>query len=108
MGQIWEELLWALGIQCLLTSPYHLERNAVNERSNRVMIDMLHVLLYVSIPTPHWVYKTLSIMLTVIAMPHRSHGYSVAMITTGYGTTLPLIESQVPNPWMALTLSPLK
>ena len=36
-GQVWDELLKTLGIQRLLTFPYHLEGNAINDRNHRSM-----------------------------------------------------------------------
>ena len=40
MGQVWEEVLKALGIQQVLTSPYHPEGNTINEWSHRTMNNM--------------------------------------------------------------------
>ena len=55
-GQVCEELLKALGIQWLLTSPYHPEGNAINELRHRTMNNML-LTLYDGTLAPHWVDK---------------------------------------------------
>ena len=46
MGQVWEEILKVLGIQRVLTSPYHPEGNAINEHSHHMMNNMFCVYLY--------------------------------------------------------------
>ena len=38
VGDVWGKLMNALGVQCILTSPYHPEGNAINERSHRTMV----------------------------------------------------------------------
>ena len=37
VGDVWGKLMRSLGVQRVLTSPYHPEGNAVNERSHRTM-----------------------------------------------------------------------
>ena len=86
--QVWEELIKALGIQRVLTSPYHPEGNVINEQSHRIMNNMLHTLLYDGTPAPHRVNKILALMLTLNFMPHQPHWYSTSMIATGQENTL--------------------
>ena len=83
-GKMGEELLKALDIQRVLTSPYHPEGNAINERSYHTMNDRIFVLLYDDTLAPHWVNKIPTIMLTINSMPHQPHGYSSSMIATGW------------------------
>ena len=45
VGEIWGKLLRSLGIQRVLTSPYHPEGNAINERSHRTLNNMLRARL---------------------------------------------------------------
>ena len=89
-GQVWDELLRALGIQKLFTSPYRQEDNAINEHSHPTMNNILCAFLYTDAsPLPKWVGKIPAIMLTLNSMPHQLHGYSTSMIVTGQETTLP-------------------
>ena len=46
VGEVWGKLTRSLGIQRLLTSPYHPEGNSINERSHRTMNNMLRVRLF--------------------------------------------------------------
>ena len=57
-------------------SPYHPEGNVINERSHWTM-NMFHALLYNGTPTPHWVDKIPSIMLTRNSMPYQLHGMGI-------------------------------
>ena len=41
VGDVWGRLMRSLGVQRLLTSPYHPEWNTINERSHRTMNNML-------------------------------------------------------------------
>ena len=41
VGEIWGKLMHSLGVQRLLTSPYHPEGNSINERSHRTINNML-------------------------------------------------------------------
>ena len=41
VGDVWGRLMRSLGIQRVLTSPYHPEGNAINECSHRTMNNML-------------------------------------------------------------------
>ena len=45
VGDVWGKLMHSLGVQHVLTSPYHPEENAVNERSHRTMNNMLQASL---------------------------------------------------------------
>ena len=64
ISAIWTKLLHSLGIQQVLTSPYHTEGNAINERSYRTLNNMLHA-------------------------RHEPQGFSALMIATGSEPTLP-------------------
>ena len=73
-GQVWEELLKALGKQRIFTSPYHLESIAINEQSQHTMNNMLRAYLYFEgTPLPRWVDKIPVILLTLNFTPHQSH-----------------------------------
>ena len=63
-------------IQQVLTSPYHPEGNAINERSHRTVNNMLRSRLLEGSSMKTWVDKIPGIMLTLNAMPHESHGFS--------------------------------
>ena len=90
MSEIWSKLLRSLGIQRVLTSPYHPESNAINERSHRMLNNMLRAArLLEGSSSKAWVDKVPGIMLSLNAMPHEPHGFSVSMITTGREATLP-------------------
>ena len=41
VGDVWVKLMRSLGIQRILTSPYHPEGNAINEQSHRTLNNML-------------------------------------------------------------------
>ena len=45
VGDVWGKLMRSLGIQRVLTSPYHPEGNAINERSHRTLNNMLRARL---------------------------------------------------------------
>ena len=81
--------LRTLGIQQVLTSPYHPEGNAINERSHRTLNNMLCARLLEGSSTKAWVDKIPGIMLTHNAIPHEPHGFSASMIATGREPTLP-------------------
>ena len=49
--QVWASLTRSLGIQRLLTSPYHPEGNSINERSHRTINNMLRARLLVGLPS---------------------------------------------------------
>ena len=89
VGEVWGKLMRSLGVQRLLTSPYHLERNAVNERSYRTMNNMLWARLLEGTPSKAWVEKVPGIMLALNAMVHEPHGFSASMVATGREPTLP-------------------
>ena len=80
ISSIWTKLLHSLGIQQVLTSPYHPEGNAINERSHRTMNNMLRVRLLEGPSTKAWVDKVPGIMLTLNTMPHEPHGFSASMV----------------------------
>ena len=50
VGEVWSKLTRSLGIQRLLTSPYHPEGNVINERSYRINNNMLRAHLMVFPP----------------------------------------------------------
>ena len=89
ISAIWTKLLHSLGIQQVLTSSYHPEGNAINERSHRILNNMLHARLLEGPSTKAWVDKIPGIMLTLSAMPHEPHGFSASMVATGREPTLP-------------------
>ena len=89
VGEVWGKLTHSLGIQRLLTSPYHPEGNSINERSHRTMNNMLQACLLRDLPSRKWVAEIPGIMLTLNAMVHEPHGFSASMITTGREPTLP-------------------
>ena len=89
ISSIWTKLLLSLGIQQVLTSPYHPEGNAINERSFSTLNNMLHACLLEGPSTKAWVDKVPGIMLTLNAMPHEPHGFSASMVATGRKPALP-------------------
>ena len=89
VGEVWASLTRSLGIQRLLTSPYHLEGNSINERSHRTINNMLRARLLEGLPSRKWVDEIPGIMLTLNAMVHEPHGFSASMIATGREPTLP-------------------
>ena len=89
ISSIWTKFLRSLGVQQVLTSPYHPEGNAINERSHRTLKTILHAHLLEGSSTKAWVEKVPRIMLTLNAMPHEPHGFSASMIATGREPTLP-------------------
>ena len=89
VGEIWGKLLRSLRIQRVLTSPYHPEGNAINERSHRTLNNMLRALLLEGTSSKAWVEKVPGIMLTLNAMSHEPHGFSASMVATGREPTLP-------------------
>ena len=89
ISDIWTKLLCSLGIQQVLTSPYHPEGNVINERSHRTLNNMLRARLLEGPSSKAWVDKVPGIMLTLNAMPHEPHGFSASMIATGREPTLP-------------------
>ena len=89
MGEVWGKLTRSLGIQRLLTSPYHMEGNSINERSHRTINNMLRARLLDGTPSRTWVDQIPGIMLALNAMAHEPHGFSSSMIATGRKPTLP-------------------
>ena len=89
VGEVWGKLTRSLGIQRLLTSPYHPEGNSINERSHRTINNMLRAHLLDGTPSLTWVDKIHGIMLALNAMAHEPHGFSASMIATGREPTLP-------------------
>ena len=89
VSAIWTKLLRSLRIQRVLTSPYHPEGNAINERSHRTLNNMLRARLLEGSSSKAWVDKVLGIMLALNAMPHEPHGFSASMVATGWEPTLP-------------------
>ena len=89
VSEIWTKLLRSIGIQRVLTSPYHPKGNAINDRSHRTLNNMLRARLLEGSSSKVWVDKVPGIMLTLNAMPHEPHGFSASMIATGLEPTLP-------------------
>ena len=89
ISAIWTKLLHSLGIHQVLTSPYHPEGNAINERSHRPLNNMLHARLLEGPSTKAWVDKIPGIMLILSSVPHEPHGFSASMVATGHEPTLP-------------------
>ena len=89
VGEIWGKLTRSLGIQWLLTSPYHPEGNSINEQSHRTINNMLRGSLLDGTPSQTWLDKIPGIMLALNAMAHQPHGFSAYMIATGREPTLP-------------------
>ena len=79
----------SLGVQRVLTSPYHPEGNAINERSHRTMSNMLWARLLEGTSSRAWVEKVPGLMLTLNAMVHEPHGFSASMVATGREPALP-------------------
>ena len=100
ISTIWTKLLRSLGIQQVLTSPYHLEGNAINERSHLTLNNVFRACLLEGPSAKAWVNKVSGITLTLNAMPHEPHGFSASMITTGREPTLPpdLTSDASPSP----------
>ena len=89
VGDVWDKLTRSLGIQRVLTSPYHPEGNSINERSHRTMINMLQARLLRDLPSRKWVVEIPGIMLALNAMVHEPHGFSASMVATGREPSLP-------------------
>ena len=89
VGDVWGKLTSSLGIQRVLTSPYHPEGNSINERSHRTMNNMLRARLLRDLPSRKWVVEIPGIMLALDAMVHEPHGFSASMIATGREPSLP-------------------
>ena len=89
VSEVWEKLTTTLGIQRVLTSPYHPEGNSINERSHRTMNNMLRARLLRDLPSRKWVTEIPGIMLALNAMVHEPHGFSASMIATGREPSLP-------------------
>ena len=100
IGAIWTKLLRSLGIQQVLTSPYHPEGNAINERSHRTLNNMLCARLLEGPSAKAWVDKVPGIMLTLNAMPHEPHRFFALMIAMGHEPILPpdLVSDAGPSP----------
>ena len=88
ISEVWSKMLRSLGIQRVLTSPYHPEGNAINGRSHRTLNNMLHARLLEGSSSKAWVDKVPGIMLSLNAMPHKPHGFA-SMVATGREPTLP-------------------
>ena len=89
ISEVWSKMLRSLGIQRVLTSPYHPEGNAINERNHGMLNNMLRARLLEGSSSKAWVDKVLGIMLSLNAMPHEPHGFSTSMVATGREPTLP-------------------
>ena len=89
VGEVWGKLTSTLGIQRVLTSPYHPEGNSINECSHRTMNNMLRARLLRDLPSRKWVTEIPGIILALNAMVHEPHGFSASMIATGREPSLP-------------------
>ena len=89
VGDVWDNLTRSLGIQRVLTSPYHPEGNSINERSHRTMNNMLRARLLRDLPSRKWVVEIPGIMLALNTMVHEPHGFSASMVATGREPSLP-------------------
>ena len=89
VGEVWAKLTHSLGIQRLLTSPYHPEGNSINKRSHRTINNMLRARLLDGVPSRTLMDKIPGIMLALNAMVHEPHGFSASMVATGREPTLP-------------------
>ena len=89
VGDVWGKLTRSLGIQRVLTSPYHPEGNSINERSHQTMNNMLRARLLRDLPSRKWVVEIPGIMLALNAMVHEPHDFSASMIATGREPSLP-------------------
>ena len=89
LGDVWGKLMRSLGVQHILTSPYHLEGNAINEQSHMTMGNMLRARLLEGTSSRAWVEKVPGLMLTLNAVVHEPHGFSASMVATGREPTLP-------------------
>ena len=89
VSEIWSKLLRSLRTQRVLTSPYHPEGNATNERSDRTLNNMLRARLLEGSSSKAWVDKVPGIVLSLNNMPHEPHGFSASMVTTLREPTLP-------------------
>ena len=100
VGEVWGKLMCSLGVQRVLTSPYHPEGNAVNERSHRTMNNMLRARLLEGTSSKAWVEKVEGIMVALNAMVHEPHSFSASMVATGREPTLPpdLQNDAFPSP----------
>ena len=65
VGEVWGKLTRSLGIQWLLTSPYHPDGNFINERSHQTINNMLRAHLLDGTPSRTWVDKIPGIMLAL-------------------------------------------
>ena len=89
LEEIWGKLLRSLGIQRVLTSPYHPEGNAINERRHRTLNNMLRAYLLEGTSFKAWVEKVPGVMLTLNAVSHEPHRISASMVATDREPTLP-------------------
>ena len=89
VGEVWAKFTRSLGMQRLLTSPYHPEGNSINERSHRTINNMLWARLLEGVPSRKWVDEIPGIMLALNAMVHEPREFSASMIATGREPTLP-------------------
>ena len=87
-GRLWKELLEMLGIQQLLTSPYHPQGNGIVERSHRTVSNMIRAHL-VNRDDRGWVDVLPGIMLAYNKMEQGQHGYSASQVMWGQGMNLP-------------------
>ena len=79
----------SLGVQRLITSPYHPEGNSINERSHQTINNMLRARLLDGASSRAWVEKIPGIMLALNMMTHDPHDFSASTIATGREPTLP-------------------
>ena len=100
-GALWQNLLKTLGSHRLLTSPYHPEGNAINERSHRTIMNVMRALQQDGQVPLGWTRLLPQIMLTLNSLPHAPHHYSSSLIATGREALLPpdlLLPASNPPP----------
>ena len=91
VGDVWGKLMRSLGIQPVLTSPYHPEGNAINELSHRTLNNMLRARLLEGSSSKAWVKKVPGIMLALNAMSHEPHGFQLQW--SQQGANLPFLPT---------------
>ena len=87
-GGIWTDLMDLLGVQQVLTSPYHPQNNCIVERSHRTIHNLLRAHL-TSKNDDSWVDLLPGVMLTFNEVTQDHHGFTVSQILWGQSMNLP-------------------